>query len=106
MTATLVENLEQIMRERGLNPSQLALMAGLNHTGVRDILSGKSRSATLATTVKLAEALKIPARRLLEKEAVTTLRSEMEYIFEKLPEPEQKRLLQTGRAWLSSPEPT
>lgn len=53
------------MDEVGSNPSALAKKAGLNHTAVRDILSGKSKSPRADTLDKLAAALGTSTAKLL-----------------------------------------
>lgn len=42
------------MKRKGTNPSELARAAGVNPTGIYDILSGKSRSPRLDTLHKIA----------------------------------------------------
>ena len=61
----LVRNIERFMDERGANPASLAAMAGLNPTGVRDILLGKSQSPRHSTVEKIAEALGVSVYELI-----------------------------------------
>lgn len=42
MDTSLKENLDRMMKLRGLNQKRLALMAGRNETLVRDILKGRT----------------------------------------------------------------
>lgn len=64
----LVQNIERLMAHQGSNPAALAAMAGLNPTGVRDILMGKSRSPRHQTLEKLANALGVSVFDLLSDE--------------------------------------
>lgn len=43
----VAKNLEAAMDRKGTNPAEVARRAGLNPTGVYDILSGKSRHPRL-----------------------------------------------------------
>lgn len=63
----LVENLQRLMSEQGYNNASLAAAAGLNPTGVRDIILGKSLDPKPGTIKKLAQALGKPAYELTQK---------------------------------------
>ncbi len=51
------DNLERIMLDKGMNPAQLSLRAGLNRRAVSDILEGRAQSPKLSTALSLASAL-------------------------------------------------
>ena len=53
----LQRNLTARMAQQGYHQKSLALAAGLNHTAIRDILKGRSRSPRLDTLVKIAHTL-------------------------------------------------
>jgi DNA-binding Xre family transcriptional regulator len=63
---TLPQNLERIMKARGLRPRTLSLKAGLNATAVRDIIAGRSRRPLYSTLEKLAWALECRISDLVE----------------------------------------
>ncbi|MGB4101634.1 MAG: helix-turn-helix transcriptional regulator [Alphaproteobacteria bacterium] len=52
-----VQTLSRLIETRGMNPRQLSLMAGLNPTAVRDMLSGRARYPRYDTLQALARAL-------------------------------------------------
>ncbi|PJE36942.1 ribonucleoside-diphosphate reductase, adenosylcobalamin-dependent [Pseudooceanicola lipolyticus] len=68
-TPTLKLKLKALIDEKGINAARLAEMAGLNPTGVYDILSGKSASPRVETLEKIAQALKVAPSALLNDEA-------------------------------------
>ena len=68
-TPTLKLKLKALIDEKGINAARLAEMAGLNPTGVYDILSGKSASPRVETLEKIAQALKVAPSALLSDEA-------------------------------------
>ncbi|MBI1214948.1 MAG: helix-turn-helix domain-containing protein [Alphaproteobacteria bacterium] len=53
----LKQNLEKLMRQKGLSQKGLAVKAGLNETAVRDILRGRSKDPQLSTLRALANVL-------------------------------------------------
>ena len=57
MTPDTLKRIEDLMTERGLNPTSLARLAGIGQTGVKAILDGRVRSTRIETIVKLAKAL-------------------------------------------------
>lgn len=64
-TSPLIENLLSAMEEKRFNQRSLALEAGINETGVRDILRGASKNPRRDTLEKLAKALKMPLSKLV-----------------------------------------
>lgn len=94
----VASNLEHAMRMQGTNPAELARNAGINPTGVYDILSGKSKSPRLDTICKIAEALHIPITRLFEEKGDDELREAITDVLLSLPHDERERLLVMARA--------
>ncbi len=66
--ASLPEKLKSLMEANDLNAKKLAEIAGLNATGVYDILSGKSASPKVSTIEKIADALGVATSALIERE--------------------------------------
>lgn len=60
----LADNLTTLMKEKNLNRSAWAKEAGLSHTGVRDIISGKVKDPRYGTLVKLADVAGVDVRRI------------------------------------------
>ncbi len=52
-----LHNLQQLLEEREMNPRQLSLLAGLNPTAVRDMLSGRARYPRYDTLQAIARVL-------------------------------------------------
>lgn len=102
---TVARNIEAIMERKRLNPAELARRAGLNPTGVYDILSGKSRSPKIETLGKIAKGLDVPMALLFEKSDEAEVRREIVTLFARLPESERVRLIVTARAWLGDTAP-
>lgn len=73
----VASNIQSAMQRRGTNPAELARAAGLNATGIYDILSGKSRSPRLDTIGKIATALHVPVATLFEEKLETDLRNDI-----------------------------
>ena len=101
ITMTVARNLESLMEARQTNASEVARRAGINPTGVYDILSGKSRSPKIETLGKIAGALGVPIATLFEEAGEAELRSEIVALFAQLPPDERDRLLLIARAWLA-----
>lgn len=97
---TVARNIEAIMERKRLTAVAVARLAGINATGVYDILSGKSRSPRLDTIGKIAAALEVPVAVLLEEDSEADIRREIVSLFARLPEHERQRLIVTARAWL------
>jgi transcriptional regulator with XRE-family HTH domain len=102
ITAALVANIQALMLRRGLNAHELASRAGLNPTGVYDIISGKSRSPKVENVAKIAKALGVRASQLLEPPTDDALKADLLGAFAQLPAEDQERLLTTARAWLAA----
>lgn len=101
LTELMATNLRQAMLDKGTNAAELARSAGVNPTGVYDILSGKSRSPRLETVSKLARALGVPTLSLLESQNNETIKSQILHLFEQLGDDERERLIVTAEAWVA-----
>lgn len=100
LTEALVANLRSLMEARETNAHELAARANMNQTAVYDILSGKARSPKLETVKKLADALSVSVSALIEAPQAAGLRGDIQDVFDRLPEDEQRRLLAIARALL------
>ena len=98
---TFAANLDAIMREREIDASRLARDAGMNRTGVYDILSGKSQNPRLDTLAKLAKALQVSPAALLADRPVSELENQLHNIMAQLSPVERSRLILTAQAWAS-----
>lgn len=67
-TMSIRDNIQRLLDENDTNPSKAAKYAGLAHTAIRDILSGKSRSPRHDTLEKLASHFNVPVSALYEAE--------------------------------------
>lgn len=100
LVQTVADNIQRVMKSRGMNPASLAREAKVNPTGIYDIMSGKSRSPRLDTIHKIANALNVPVSYLFEARDEADVRNEIVDVFVQLPVQEKQRLLQTALAWL------
>ena len=103
LAQTVADNIESVMKAKGLNPSSLAREAGMNPTGVYDILKAKSQNPRLDTLGKLADALKVPLASFFEEREEGDVRTELHEVYVQLPPEERRRLLLTARAWIAPP---
>lgn len=62
----VAENLERLRNHRGYNRAELARRAGLNHTAVRDIETGRIKNPRIDTMNALADALRVDAAALTD----------------------------------------
>lgn len=99
LTVKVAANIALLMEARGLDPAKLAREAGINSTGVYDILSGKSRSPKIETIGKIAKGLGVPVAVIFEDDPLQSLRNDLLLAYEALPEGQRHLLLQTARAW-------
>lgn len=98
-------NIETAMKRRNMDAAKLARAAGLNPTGIYDILSGKSRSPRLDTIGKIAKALNVRISDLFDDMSADEVRSQIDSVFSELDPEEQRKLVLTAQAWLSAREP-
>lgn len=101
----VARNIDILMRAKDLDPAKLARRAGINPTGIYDILKGKSKSPKIETLGKIALGLGVPLPALLSEVSDDHLKQDLMFVFENLPDHEKKRLIQTGQAWLSDDLP-
>lgn len=91
------------MARKGSNPSEVARRAGINPTGVYDILSGKSRSPRLDTLSRIAvQGLGVPLASLLADPSEDDLSQELIETIGLLPPDERRRVLAMIRALLTA----
>lgn len=102
ITKIFAANIEAAMAKQGTNPAKLARDAGLNQTGIYDIITGKSRNPRLDTIDKIAKALRVSVSYLLRERSDDELAAEILNILSCLPEDDRRRLIQAGRAWSDS----
>lgn len=98
----VAHNIQAAMARRGTNPAEVARLAGINATGVYDIMSGKSRSPRLDTIGKIAKALNMPIAALFEEPSDDELRQSILDAVYRLPPADRQRMLTTARAWAES----
>lgn len=97
----VAKNLEAAMERKGTNPAEVARRAGLNPTGVYDILSGKSRSPRLDTLHKIAvKGLGIPFHVLFSDPDADKLDQELLETIGMMPPADRRRFLAMARAAL------
>ena len=97
----VARNIQAIIERKGTNPAEVARNAGINPTGVYDIMSGKSRSPRLDTIAKIAAALHVPVAALFEEQGESELRDSIIEAIALLNPAERQRILVTARAWAS-----
>lgn len=98
----VARNIKALMEQRDLDAAKLAREAGLNHTGVYDILKGKSRSPKIETIAKIAAALGVPIA-VIFAEQDSDARDELREIFANLSPEHRALLLQAAKAWAADP---
>ena len=98
----VAQNIEAAMRRKGTNPSEVARRAGINPTGVYDILSGKSRSPRLDTLNKIAAAgLNMPLSALFVEPSDDALDQDLIEAIGMMPGADRRRFLLMARALLA-----
>ena len=103
MVMIVARNLDATMARKDTNPSEVARRAGLNPTGVYDILSGKSRSPRLDTLNRIAvQWLGVPLAALLAEPSEDDLSQELVETIGLLPPDERRRVLAMIRALLTA----
>lgn len=90
------------MTRKGTNSAEVARRAGINPTGVYDILSGKSRSPRLDTLNRIAVlGLGVPLASLLAEPTEDDLSQELIEAIGVLPHDDRRKILAMIRALLS-----
>lgn len=99
----VARNLEAAMARKGTNPSEVARNAGINPTGVYDIISGKSRSPRLDTLQKIAvRGLGVPLASLFSSPDDDQVTQELLETIGLMPSQDQRRILAMAHALLGS----
>lgn len=98
-------NIEAIMKLRGMDPAKLGRAAGMNRTGIYDILSGKSKNPRLDTVEKIASALNVAPSALFVDRPIDELQAQLYSVLMSLSAGERERLLITANAWASHSQP-
>ncbi len=98
------------LNKRDWMPSTLANRAGINSGSLSHILNG-TRKAGPESCLAIARTLKLPpeevfrrAGLLPSKPEIDSRAEELLHLFRQLDERDQKRILQTARAWVESVE--
>ena len=99
----VAQNLEAAMARKGTNPSEVARKAGINPTGVYDIISGKSRSPRLDTLQKIAVGgLGVPLASLFTNPSADQATQELLKTIGLMSPDDQKRILAMAHALLDT----
>jgi transcriptional regulator with XRE-family HTH domain len=101
----LVRNIEMMMSERGMTPAELTRRAGLNQTGIYDILHRRVDSPKLSTIKKIAGALEVSVIALLTDGQRSQAQEQILRAFDSLSPEDQERLLKTAQAWAPQGRP-
>lgn len=99
ITMIFAANVEAIMKLRGTDAAKLGRDAGMNRTGIYDILSGKSRNPRLDTVEKIAGALDVPPSALFVDRPIDELQAQLYRVLMSLGQEERHKLLLTADAW-------
>ena len=95
----VAHNLTAAMTRKGTNAAEVARKAGINPTGVYDILKGKSRSPRLDTLYKIAVlGLAIPFNALFTEPSDDALDQELIEALGMLPTADRRRFLAMVRS--------
>lgn len=98
----VARNIEALMEQKGLDAAKLARLAGLNPTGIYDILSGKSRSPKIETIGKIARGLGVPVSYIFNEQPAN-VGDDLMLIFDQLSSDKRELLMQAARAWIHDP---
>lgn len=100
----VAKNLEAAMDRKGTNPAEVARRAGINATGVYDILSGKSRHPRLDTLYKIAvKGLGVPFHVLFSDPDADRLDQELLETIGMMQPNDRRRFLAMARAAIDAP---
>lgn len=98
----VAHNLEAAIKRKRTNASEVARRAGINPTGVYDILSGKSRSPRLDTLHKIAlKGLDMPFSALFVEPSDDELDQELIETIGLMPGQDRRKFLAMARALLT-----
>lgn len=97
----VARNIEAAIARQGTNPAEVARRAGINPTGVYDILKGKSNSPRLDTIHKIAtKGLGLPMSALFTEPSDEELDRELTDTIARMPPDERRRFLNMAQAFL------
>lgn len=97
----VARNIEAAIARKGLNPAEVARRAGLNPTGVYDILSGKSKHPRLDTIRKIAvHGIGIPIAALFAEPSEDAIDRDLDETLPLLHAADRKRLTMIAKAFL------
>jgi len=96
----VARNIEALMEQKGLDAAKLARLAGLNPTGIYDIIKGKSRSPKIETIGKIAKGLGVPVALIFSGQLAERVDDDLMVIFDQLPADKRQMLMQAARSWL------
>ena len=93
------------MAEKGLTAAEVRRRAGLNQTGLYDILHGRSQNPRLDTIEKIAiKGLGVPVWWLLREEQSRSIDDQLNCALDLLPLSSRKMILRMAEALISEPE--
>lgn len=98
ITMLVARNIQVLMDQVGMDAAKLGRAAGLNHTGIYDILKGKSRNPRLDTITKIAAALGVPVSLLFEEKGDDDLKTEIIALVSAMPPDDRVRARSVIRA--------
>ncbi len=89
---TFRENLARIIKERGLKPAQVSVLAGLNRRAVTDVLESRAASPKLSTAYAIAKALNEDLGEMMGLGHSVRLAADLAAILEQYDPDEQEQL--------------
>ena len=97
---TVAANIKSLMKARNTDAAKLGRDAGLNYTGVYDVISGKSKNPQIHTIEKIAKALGVPIAYLFKEGSELDREGEMLSAFNQLSPEDQDRMLKLCQSFL------
>lgn len=88
----IAANIQALMASKDITAYSLAKEAGMNPTGIYDILKGKSRSPRLDTLERIARALHVTVHELMTEISDDDLRRRIQLKIDALPNNERQRI--------------
>lgn len=104
MTLVLAANIKTLMEARGLTPAALRRAAGINQSGIHDILTGRSRSPKVDTVAKIAKALGVSPADLFLEPSQLAARAKVLNLMDRMPPEMQDLFVRTAEAWVAETE--
>lgn len=94
----LTENVETLMRRRGITMTELSHAAGVSRVWLRDLKKGYARSAKVESVAKVAKALNVPVVALLTEGGVDQEALDFLTVWGELPSNRRADLLRMAEA--------